>query len=208
MKTLTRPLFALMVLVVAAVGLAPAPAGAEAADKIALPDGYSERVLGDPDAPVTIYEYSSLTCPHCANFHTDTLPELKERFIDTGKAKLVYRDFPLDKLSLAGHLIARCAPEPLYFRLMDVLFSEQRKWARADQPLEALMQYARLAGMSDDTINACFQNEALLKNIQDVQQQAQSVYGIDSTPSFVIDGQVLAGNQPVDVFADAIAAAN
>lgn len=204
MKTLTRSLFALAALIVAAVALSPAPANAEAADKVTLPEGYSDRVLGDPNAPVTIYEYSSLTCPHCANFHIDTLPELKEQFIDTGKAKLVYRDFPLDNLSLAGHLLTRCAPEPVYFRLMDVLFAQQATWARADKPLDSLMQYARLAGMNDEAIDACFENEQLLKNIQSVQEQAQTLYGIQSTPSFVIDGKVLAGNRPLSDFADAI----
>lgn len=212
MRHLTRralfALFAAATLAVAAGVAAPGPALAEAADKVTVPEGFPERTLGDPKAPVTIYEYSSLTCPHCANFHTDTLPALKERFIDTGMAKLVYRDFPLDRLSLVGHLMARCAPEPLYFRLMDVLFAQQREWTGAKNPVQAMMQYARLAGMSDAAIDACLKNEDLLTQIQSIQDQAQKAYGINSTPSFVIDGQVLAGNQSVDTFAKAIEGAN
>jgi len=180
----------LAVLTLTAVCAAPA---AVQAQEVTPPEGYPERVLGDPDAPITIYEYSSLTCPHCATFHEETLPKLQEAYIDTGKAKLVFRDFPLDPVAMAGALMARCAPEPMYFKLINVLFDTQKKWSRADQPLEALKQYGRLAGMDGATIDACFENEDLFKAIQAVQQQAQDVHKINSTPSFVIDGTVHPG---------------
>lgn len=191
MKVL-RPL----ALVVAVLFAAPAVA----ADTVTPPDGYPERVLGKEDAPVTIYEYSSLTCPHCADFHAETLPDLKKTYFDTGRAKLVFRDFPLDPLALAGALIARCAPEAVYFKLLDILFAKQGDWARAANPVEALKQYGRLSGMSDAALDACLKNEDLLKAIQSVQTQANERLGIDSTPSFVINGEVVAGARSAEAF--------
>lgn len=186
-----------------AVSLAAAPALAAQKD-VTLPAGYPERVLGKADAPVTIYEYSSLTCPHCAAFHKETLPKIKEAYIDTGKVKLVMRDFPLDQVALGGALMARCAPEPMYFRLLEVLFANQQTWARANNPLDGMKQYGRLSGMSDDTLNACFKNETLFKQIQDVQAAAQQTFQIQSTPSFVIDGQLYAGSRDFAAFSKII----
>jgi protein-disulfide isomerase len=184
-----------------------ATASAEAADRIRLPEGFPEHVLGDPSAPVTIYEYASLTCPHCADFQGETLPELKTRYIETGQAKVIFRDFPLDNLSLVAHLLTRCAPASIYHPLLGVLFAQQRQWATADDPLAAMKQYARLAGMGDEAIDACLQNETLVGQIRDIQEQARSAYGIASTPSFVIGGEVLTGNRPLDDFVAAIEAA-
>lgn len=192
-----------LALLVAVLVAAPAVA----ADTVTPPDGYPERVLGKADAPVTITEYSSLTCPHCADFHADTLPELKKTYIDTGRAKLVFRDFPLDPLALAGALVARCAPEGVYFKLLDILFARQGEWARAENPVEALKQYGRLSGMSDASLDACLKNEDLLKAIQDVQKQANEGLGINSTPSFVIDGQLVTGARSADAFGALIEAA-
>lgn len=205
MSLLRRLAVAVAVTVVLAVSWMPVqPAAAADFTPAPTPEGYPERVMGQADAPVTIVEYSSLTCPHCAAFHADTLPRLKEEFIDTGRAKLVFRDFPLDPLALGAALMARCAPEQSYFQLLDVLFKTQDQWARAENPLEALKGYGRLAGMDAQTMNACFENQQLVDAIQQVRQQANAIYGIDSTPSFVIDGQVHAGNRGYDYFAEAI----
>lgn len=206
MLNLRRLITGLSVAAVAAVGVLlfnGTPASAAGKD-IALPAGYPERVLGKADAPVTIYEYSSLTCPHCATFHKETLPKLKEAYIDTGKVKLVLRDFPLDQVALGGAMLARCAPEPMFYRMIDVLFANQQTWARASNPLDGLKQYGRLAGMSDDAMNACFQKEDLLKQIQTVQSAAQDAFRIQSTPSFVIDGQTYAGAREFDFYAKII----
>ena len=94
-----------------------------------------EQILGDPDAPVTIIEYASLTCPHCAQFHNEVLPELKERYIAPGKVRLIYRDFPLDQVALAAAALAHCDGSDRYFSMLDVLFETQRNWARADDPI-------------------------------------------------------------------------
>lgn len=162
---------------------------------LSLPPGYPERSLGRIDAPVTVYEYSSLTCPHCADFHRDTLPKLKANYIDTGKVRLVLRDYPLDRLSLVGAMMARCAPEQHYYKIVDILFSGQQGLVSAENPLETLKQTGRLAGMSDASLDACFSNESLLSAIQTVQEDARRIFDIRSTPSFVINGMLHAGTQ-------------
>ena len=103
------------------------------------------QILGNPDAPVTIIEYASLTCPHCAQFHTEVLPELKERYIDPGKVRLIYRDFPLDQMALAAAALAHCAGPERYFSMLDVLFETQSNWAQADDPITAIKRLGKLA---------------------------------------------------------------
>jgi protein-disulfide isomerase len=173
-------------------------------DTATIPAAYPERVLGDPKAPVAIIEYSSLTCPHCAHFHTDTLPQLKTDFLDAGKAYLVVRDFPLDNLALAAAMIARSAPKETFFPFTEALFANQSTWSRAENPLEALTQLAVLAGMSPDIVTQAMGNEELHQAIVDVRTSAHDVYKIDSTPSFVIDGVKHAGSLPYDEFASLI----
>ena len=126
------------------------------------PHGDEEMVLGDPNAPVTIIEYSSLTCPHCASFHINTLPQVKERYIDTGEARLFYRDFPFDRASLLAAAIARCAGRERFFVFLDVLFRTQDAWSRDPDPAKALAKVGRLGGLSNEAIDACFADQALL----------------------------------------------
>lgn len=177
-------------------------------DRATIPAIYPERVLGDPTAPVAIIEYSSLTCPHCAHYHVETLPKVQKDFIDTGKAYLVMRDFPLDQLSLAASLIARSAPEDRFFPLLEALFAQQETWARAENPAKALTQLAMLGGMTKDSIDAAMKNTDLLQAIVDVRSDANKTYNIDSTPSFVIAGVKHAGALTYEAFADLIAKAS
>lgn len=162
-----------------------------------------DQALGDADAPVTIIEYSSLTCPHCAQFHNEVLPDLKERYIATGKARLVYRDFPLDQRALAAAALAHCAGPDRYFGLLEVLFETQETWARAEslQPLKGL---GRLAGMSETEMDACLADEELTNGILQMRLDGQDKYDISSTPTFVIDGETYAGSRSVDEFAEII----
>lgn len=166
---------------------------AQAQDSASALSEPSDRVLGQRDAPITLYEYSSLTCPHCATFHTDTLPKLKENYIDTGKVRLILRDFPLDRLSLVGAMMARCAPGNRYYTVMGVLFSQQGELTRSENPLDYLKQTGRLAGMTSNKLDACFKNEELLRSIQRTQKAAEDHYGIRSTPSFVINENLYTG---------------
>lgn len=172
----------------------------------AAQDGeYRELVLGQEDAPITIIEYSSLTCPHCATFHQETLPRIKEEWIDTGQAKLVFRDFPFDAMALGAAMLVRCADEKRAFPLLEMLFKTQRRWATAENPLDALRQTAKLAGMSDATFDACLDNQSLMNRIQQVQQQGQEQFDINSTPTFIINGEKVTGAQPYEVFEEVLA---
>jgi protein-disulfide isomerase len=166
-----------------------------------------ERVLGDPEAPVTIIEYSSLTCPHCAAFHTGTLPEIKERFIDTGQAKIVYRDFPLDQNALNAAVIAHCAGDDRYFAFLEAMFASQERWARSSDPRESLLQLAGLGGMPREQAEACLADDAMLDAVLQSRLDGQAEYSVSSTPTFVINGEVVSGNRSVDEFATVIEAA-
>jgi protein-disulfide isomerase len=157
-----------------------------------------ERVLGDPAAPVTIIEYASLTCPHCAAFHKDVLPALKERYIQPGKVKLVFRDFPLDQTALMAAVLAHCAGPERYFAFLDALFSTQQTWARAADPIAALKQIARLGGLSEDRADACLADGAMQDAVLQSRLDGERAHDIRSTPSFVIDGQTYSGGRGID----------
>lgn len=167
----------------------------------------SERVLGDPDAPVTIIEYSSLTCPHCAAFHANTLPAIKERFIETGQARLVYRDFPLDQNALNAAVIAHCAGEDRYFAFLEAMFASQDRWARSSNPTESLIQLAGLGGMARERAEACLADDAMLDAVLQMRLDGQAEFDVASTPTFIINGQLVSGNRSVDEFATVIEAA-
>ena len=126
--------------------LAPWPA---AAGIVAIEDAMSEMALGSADAPVTMIEYSSLGCPHCAAFHRDTLPRIKKEYIDTGKLRVIYRDFPLGTPALAASMIARCSGPRKFFGFIEILFRSQAQWSRSDNPLEALTRVSRFGGMTE-----------------------------------------------------------
>lgn len=169
-----------------------------------VPHVGEEMVLGDPAAPVAIIEYSSLTCPHCAKFHTDTLALIKERYIDAGEARLVYRDFPFDRPALLAAAMARCAGSERFFGFLDVLFRSQDTWARSAQPDEALAKIGRLGGLQREAIDACFADQALLDSILDSRLSGARIFNVNSTPTFIINGEMLIGAQPFEQFAEVI----
>lgn len=154
-----------------------------------------ELALGRADAPVTMVEYASLTCPHCARFHAETLPQIKSAYIDTGKVRLVFRDFPFDRLALAGAVVARCGGPERYFGLLEVLFRQQQSWAKAPEPLKELLQIGRLAGLSEQQVEACLKDEALQDRISQTRLEGEQTHKVKSTPSFLIDGQLISGAQ-------------
>lgn len=160
-----------------------------------------DRILGSVDAPITIIEYASLTCPHCAAFHNTVLPDLKAQHIDKGEVRLVYRDFPLDGAALKAAQLARCAPDDKrYFGIIDTLFKLQSQWSHTADPTTALIQIGALAGMNKETVEACFANEELLNTIVTRRQEAEAKYGVRSTPTFVVNGQVYPGGQTLEMF--------
>lgn len=167
--------------VLAALILAPLQREAAAAEA-------RERILGDPAAPVTIIEYASLTCPHCATFHRETLPVLKERYIDTGKARLVFRDFPLDRAALAAATLAHCAGDARYFKFLEAMFANQQSWARASDPVAALRQLTRLGGLSDADAEACLADQSLQDAILQTRLDGEHEFGVNSTPTIFVNG--------------------
>jgi len=160
----------------------------------------AERALGDEAAPVTIVEYSSLGCPHCAAFHRETLPQIKEAYIDTGKVRLVYRDYPLGGVAMAAALIARCVEPSRYFGFINMLYRDQATWATSTKPLDDLKQLSRFAGLSEADFNACLENKALLQDIQGTAAQAQKEQGVSSTPTFFVNDRKIVGAQGFEAF--------
>jgi protein-disulfide isomerase len=152
-----------------------------------------DRILGSADAPITIVEYSSLTCPHCANFHKNTLPQLKDIWIDTGRARLVYRHFPFDGAALRAALVANCLEGKRHFTFLDALFRGQDLWARAPDPVAALKRIAGLAGLSPEKFEACVDDKEEMQLILARMQEARDTYGVNSTPTFFINGRKVTG---------------
>ena len=152
-----------------------------------------DHVLGRADAPVTIIEYASLTCPHCAAFHKKELPALKKAYIETGKVRLVYRDFPLDRLALAGSMLARCFERDKYFAFIGVLFEDQTRWARSGDPMKSLGQLARLGGMTPNKFNACLRDKAIQEAVLKQRLQGSKTFKISTTPTLIINGKKFNG---------------
>ncbi|MBS0526981.1 MAG: DsbA family protein [Proteobacteria bacterium] len=177
----------------------PAPqAVAQAADKTTLLQVQpSDHVLGDPNAPITLIEYASLTCPHCAHFAVAVLPELKKKWIDTGKVKLVYRDFPLDQTALKAAQLAECAGKDKYYGVIDMIFETQAKWATASDPMAELGKSLRIAGMGEAEVKACLANDAVANAVV-ADYRGGETLGVNSTPTLFINGQEFKGARSVE----------
>lgn len=146
-----------------------------------------DRVLGSADAPVTIIEYASMTCSHCANFHNNVMGDLKRDLIDTGEVRYIFREFPLDAVALRASMMARCAPKDKFFGLLDVLFANQKRWVGAANPVEAMAKMGKLAGLTDSQIATCMADKDLETALLETRQNAQTEFDINSTPSFVFN---------------------
>ena len=179
----------------------PAPTAASstsAPNKAALESVQpGDHVLGDANAPITVIEYASLTCSHCAHFHTQILPEIKKKWIDTGKVKLIYRDFPLDQVAAKAAQIAECAGNDRYFGVVDLIFRSQPQWATASDPLADLAKPLRIAGLGENEIKACLANEAM-SNAVIKDYQGGEAMGVNSTPTLFINGQLYRGSRTVE----------
>ncbi len=166
------------------------------------PPDARDMVLGDLEAPIKIVEYASLTCPRCASFHNDVLPRLKADYIDTGKARLVYRDFPLDRVALQAATIARCAGDDRFFGFIEVLYGTQESWARSSTPIDALAGIVRVGGLKREAIDACLADKALVDGILAVRLRGDKEFGVRRTPTFVINGEKVVGALTYERFKD------
>ena len=156
------------------------------------PGPLPDLAIGKPDAPVTIVEYASMTCPHCANFHNNILPALKEKYIDTGKVRLVFREFLLDERGARAAMVARCAGGDRTLPLISVLFSKQDEWAQTRGDfLGKLFTYAQQAGFTKESFDRCQGNEKLFKDLLAMRERGAS-FGVSATPTFFVNGKKLA----------------
>ena len=204
-----REIWFSLVVVLLFGGALPAAAqgtpGADAAKQLAVQPG--DRVLGKADAPITIIEYASLTCPHCAHFTVDVLPKLKAKWIDTGKAKLILRDFPLDEPALRAAMVARCAPADRFYPLIDTFFAQQEQWATSRDYRAALEKLVKLGGMSDKEFKACISDKKLEDQVAQSRLTASQQLGVDATPTFFINGKKFDGAPTVEAFDQALSGA-
>jgi protein-disulfide isomerase len=193
-----RKIWFVLVGILSIVLVAPSLVSADAKSGLAV--SKDDRILGNPDAPITIVEYASLTCPHCAHFANDVLPELKKKWIDPGKVKLVFRDFPLDEPALRAAMIARCAPTDRFYAYVDTFFAAQDKWVMARDYREALARLVKLGGMSQNEFENCLKNTALENKIVEGRLVASKELDVGSTPTFFINGTKFAGAPTLEEF--------
>lgn len=167
-----------------AVATAPTVPSGDA--KTARPDDF---VIGSRSAPVTVIEYASLTCPHCAAFHKEVLPKIKKDYIDTGKVQMVYRDFPLDGVALRASMLARCTGRERFFGFLDTLYMTQDKWRGAEDPIGALGQIAAMGGLTGEQFVACLKDEKIEKQVLEQRLEGEKAFLIDSTPTIIVNGR-------------------
>jgi protein-disulfide isomerase len=190
----------LLTVLAAMSALPPFPAFAEAGgdaspDELAVQGPLKDMPLGDEKAPVTVYEYASMTCPHCARFQNDVFPHIKSTYIDKGKIRWILREFPLDPRAAAGFMLARCAGDQKYHAMIDVLFAQQASWAFVDasQVLPALTQIAKQAGFTQEQFESCLKDKSLYDGVMAIKQRASDTFKIDGTPTFFINGKRYSG---------------
>ena len=190
----------------ALAGLSPlrliTDAMAQSAADVGKPVSLPDMVLGQADAAVTITEYASMTCPHCAAFNKDVFPKLKSEYIDTGKVRYIFREFPLDIKAAAGSMLTRCianGDSQKYFAVTDMLFRSQNDWV-VKNTTETLTRIGKQAGLTQQQVEACLKDQALLDKIAADQKYASEILKVDSTPTFFINGEKIKGETSVEDF--------
>lgn len=197
MNHLNRRNFILRATALAGFALAGRPALAVDPAEVNKPPAIGEMFMGPVDAKVTVIEYISATCPHCASFYRDVFGALKKEYIDTGKIRFVMREFPHNDAAMAAFMVARCAPKEAYFPLIDIFFSTQETWMQS--PREGLLNIAKQAGFTEETFDKCLKDEKLAKAITDVRDTAQG-FGVTGIPTFFINGVLYEGERTIEGF--------
>jgi protein-disulfide isomerase len=177
--------------------LRPALAQSISPTELLQPSPLGDRQLGPDNAPVTIIEYASMTCPHCAHFAKTTFPDLKKRYIDTGKVRYIFREFVLNPLDAGAVMLARCLDKDKYFDFIDILFQKQEQWV-VQKPIEPLLAIAKQAGFTKESFEACLQNQKLLNDIEAQRNRAAEKFGVNSTPTFFINGKLARGGLSIE----------
>jgi protein-disulfide isomerase len=173
-------------------GVNTAPSGDVPMAELMTPGPLGDQEQGDPKAPVTIIEYASMTCPHCAHFHETVYPELKKKYIDTGKVRFIFREFPLDPIAAGASALARCAGKDKFFPLVETFFAQQRDWA-VQRPVEPMFAIAKQAGFSRQRFEECLNDQRVLQAIEETRTRAAQRFQVQSTPTFFINGKLFRG---------------
>jgi protein-disulfide isomerase len=184
----------------AAMQLLPAEAQTTkvSVEKLNAPQALPDVVQGKADAPITIIEYASMTCPHCARFHAETYPTLLSKYINTGKVRFTLREFPLDPRAAAAFMLARCSGDGgKRTAVIDLLFNSQQSWAYSDKPIDALADLMKQTGMSSKDFEACLNNQKLYDKVIKEREDASKDFGIDATPTFFVNGVKYSGEMSV-----------
>jgi protein-disulfide isomerase len=181
----------------ALLGSAPLALAQPTAEELLRPGPLPDLVLGKADAPVTIIEYASMTCPHCANFHKTTYPALKAKYIDTGKVRFIFREFPLDDIAVAASMLARCAGGEKGIALIDVLFASQDKWA-VRNPIPILQQISKQAGFTEKSFAECLNDKKLETNLLAMRERGSKEYKVESTPTLFVNGKMQRGEMTIE----------
>ena len=174
--------------------------------EVLKPGALPDMVLGEANAPVTIVEYMSTTCPHCAAFHNNTFDAIKAKYVDSGKARFIVREFPFDPRAAAAFMLARCQPQDStklteaaqYYPMISMLMKQQETWAAAQDGREALLQMSKLAGFTQESFQACLTNQKLLDDVNAVRERGAKEFGVAATPTFLINGKRYSGDMSVD----------
>lgn len=185
---------------IALAGFGPAPTAPSTTGKIEPPTReellragpLGERTLGNPNAPIVVIEYASLTCPHCRNFHANVFPQVKRQYIDTGKVLYIVREFPIGRSAGNAAIINRCAPPEKYFSLLDAFLSRQSEWVSQEVRLDAIYGVANSSGMSRETFDKCLSNQAIIDGLSEVKQRGRQ-FGVVGTPTFFVNGRKAQG---------------
>lgn len=185
------------VLALAGATFGSASAQAVSMTELMTPGPLGDKALGDEKAPITIVEYASMTCSHCANFHATVYPTLKSKYIDAGKVRFVFREFPLDAVATGAFMLARCAPADKYFPMVEVLFEQQKNWAFTKDPAKGLLAIAKQAGFTEQSFEACLTDNKLSEAVQEVARRANEKFGVNSTPTFFVNGKAVQGEMTV-----------
>lgn len=195
---LSRRLFT-AVMGASAIACALAWAAPANAAIVSTEEALTELVIGNADAPVEIVEYASLSCPGCKHFHDTVYPKLKEDYIDTGKVKFIFRDFPTNTPGLAAAMIARCAGPTKHAGMIDIFFDTQPQWGRSENPLQALTMVARMAGLGPNDVDNCVKNEELYQAIRAGADKAHKEMGVNATPTVFVAGEKMEHNGYDDI---------
>lgn len=185
---------------------ATASQGTVGVDELMREGPLPEISKGDPSAPVTIVEYASMTCGFCRRFHLETYDAIVERYVDTGQVRFVVREFPFDPRAAAAAMLIRCTPEPQRDAMTDALYERQPDWSRADNAQAALFDIVRLAGFTEERFKECLTNQELLEKITSVQKRGSDL-GVESTPTFFVNGAKYSGHKTVEEMSEIIEAA-